>query len=69
VDSARSVATRRSGNNVAYARKPGVSLEQANADAKRVAAVIATIDPVRLRNSPGCGSAEDDLQIGIEYRW
>jgi putative ABC transport system permease protein len=44
-------ANRGSGNNVAYARrKPGVSLKQAEADARRVAAVIATIDPVRYRN-------------------
>jgi putative ABC transport system permease protein len=44
-------ANRGSGNNVAYARrKPGVSLQQAEADAKRIAAVIATIDPVRYRN-------------------
>ena len=44
-------ANRGSGNNIAYARrKPGVSLEQAEADAKRVAAAIATIDPARYRN-------------------
>ena len=35
----------------AYARrKPGVSVEQAKADAKRIAAAIATIDPARYRN-------------------
>jgi putative ABC transport system permease protein len=44
-------ANRGSGNNIAYARrKPGVSLDQAEADAKRVAAAIATIDPVRYQN-------------------
>ena len=31
-------------------RKPGVSLEQAKEDAKRVAAAIATIDPARYQN-------------------
>ena len=44
-------ANRGSRSNVAYARrKPGVSLKQAEAEAKRIAAVIATIDPVRYRN-------------------
>jgi putative ABC transport system permease protein len=44
-------ANRGSGNNIAYARrKPGVSLEQSEADAKRIAATIATIDPARYRN-------------------
>ena len=44
-------ANRGSGNNIAYARrKPGVSLEQAKADAKRVATAIAAIDPARYRN-------------------
>ncbi len=43
-------ANRGSGDNVAYARrKPGVSLEQAQADARRVAAAIAAIDPARYR--------------------
>src|SRR5262245_41284643 len=44
-------ANRGSGAYFAYARrKPGVSLEQAAAEAKRIAAAIATIDPVRYRN-------------------
>ena len=44
-------ANRGSGNNIAYARrKPGVSLEQAKADARRVATAIAAIDPARYRN-------------------
>jgi predicted permease len=44
-------ASRGSGISVAYARrKPGVSLEQAKADAKRVATAIAAIDPARYRN-------------------
>ena len=44
-------ANRGSGNNIAYARrKPGVSLEQAKADAKRVATAVAAIDPARYRN-------------------
>src|SRR5439155_11722410 len=44
-------ASRGSGISVAYARrKPGVSLEQAKADAKRVATAIAAIDPARYRS-------------------
>jgi predicted permease len=44
-------ASRGSSGYFAYARrKPGVSLEQANADAKRIAAVVATSDPARYRN-------------------
>src|SRR5262245_31093742 len=44
-------ANRNSRGYFAYARrKPGVSLEQADADAKRIAAVIAATDPVRYRN-------------------
>jgi predicted permease len=44
-------ANRGSQPYVAYARrKPGVPLKQAEADAKRIAAAIATIDPVRYRN-------------------
>ncbi|HSC29283.1 MAG TPA: ABC transporter permease, partial [Vicinamibacterales bacterium] len=44
-------ASRGSSNNIAYARrKPGVSLEQAEAEAKRIAAAITTIDPVRYQN-------------------
>ena len=43
--------SRGSANNFAYARrKPGVSLEQADADVKRVAAVVATTDPARYRS-------------------
>ncbi len=41
---------RGSGNYFAYARrKPGVSLDQARADARRVAAIIAAADPVRYQ--------------------
>ena len=44
-------ASRGSGISVAYARrKPGVSLEQAKADARRVATAVAAIDPARYRN-------------------
>src|SRR5688572_31783485 len=44
-------ASRGSGVSVAYARrKPGVSLEQAKADARRVATAVAAIDPARYRN-------------------
>ena len=44
-------ANRGSGNNIAYARrKPGVSLEQAKADARRVATAIAAIDPAHYQN-------------------
>jgi putative ABC transport system permease protein len=44
-------ASRGSGISVAYARrKPGVSLEQTKADARRVATAIAAIDPARYRN-------------------
>ena len=44
-------ASRGSGISVAYARrKPGVSLEQAKADAKRVATAVAAIDPARYQN-------------------
>jgi putative ABC transport system permease protein len=44
-------ANRGSGNNIAYARrKPGVSLDQAKADARRVATAIAAIDPARYQN-------------------
>ena len=51
LDPSPSDANRGSGNNIAYARrKPGVSLEQAQADAKRVATAIAAIDPARYRN-------------------
>ena len=43
-------ANRGSGNNVAYARrKPGISLEQAQADVRRVAAIVATKDPTRYQ--------------------
>src|SRR5262245_4411308 len=42
---------RGSGRYYAYARrKPGVSLEQAQADAKRVAAIIAATDPARYQS-------------------
>lgn len=42
---------RGSGFSIAYARrKPGVSLEQAKADARRVATAVAAIDPARYRN-------------------
>ena len=51
LDPSPSDANRGSGNNIAYARrKPGVSLEQAQADAKRVATAVAAIDPARYRN-------------------
>ena len=41
-------ASRGSGFSVAYARrKPGVSLEQAKADARRVATAVAAIEPAR----------------------
>ncbi len=44
-------ASRGSGLSVVYAhRKPGVSLEQAKADAKRVATAVAATDPARYRN-------------------
>jgi predicted permease len=44
-------ASRGSGISVAYARrKPGVSLEQAKADAKRVATAVAAIDPARYQD-------------------
>src|SRR5687767_14460129 len=44
-------ASRGSGVSVAYARrKPGVSLEQAKADARRVATAVAAVDPARYRN-------------------
>ena len=44
-------ASRGSGISVAYARrKPGVSLEQAKADARRVATAVAAIDPARYRD-------------------
>ena len=44
-------ASRGSGISVAYARrKPGVSLEQAKADARRVATAVAAIDPARYQN-------------------
>jgi putative ABC transport system permease protein len=44
-------ASRGSGMSGAYARrKPGVSLEQAQADARRVATAVAAIDPERYRN-------------------
>src|SRR5687767_5370746 len=44
-------ASRGSGFSVAYARrKPGVSLEQAKADARRVATAVAAVDPVRYRD-------------------
>ncbi len=44
-------ASRGSGTSVAYARrKPGVSLEQAKADARRVATAVAAIDPARYRD-------------------
>jgi len=43
-------ASRGSGAYFAYARrKPGVSLEQAQADVRRVAAIVAAIDPQRYR--------------------
>jgi putative ABC transport system permease protein len=43
-------ASRGSGGYFAYARrKPGVSLEQAQADVTRVAAIVAAIDPERYR--------------------
>ncbi len=51
LDPSPSDANRGSGNNIAYARrKPGVSLEQAQADARRVATAVAAIDPARYRN-------------------
>ncbi len=44
-------ANRGSGLSVAYARrKPGVSLEQAKADARRVATAVAAIEPARYQN-------------------
>jgi len=44
-------ASRGSGLSVAYARrKPGVSLEQAKADARRVATAVAAIEPARYQN-------------------
>jgi len=44
-------ASRGSGISVAYARrKPGVSLEQAKADARRVATAVAAIDPARYQD-------------------
>ncbi|HET7698023.1 MAG TPA: ADOP family duplicated permease, partial [Vicinamibacterales bacterium] len=44
-------ASRGSGLSVAYARrKPGVSLEQARADARRVAASVAAIEPARYQH-------------------
>ena len=50
----------------AYARrKPGVSLEQAQADAKRVAAAIATIDPVRYRNYTASVADLREATIGM----
>ena len=43
-------ANRGSQSNFAYARrKPGVSLEQARADVRRVAAIVAATDPKRYR--------------------
>jgi putative ABC transport system permease protein len=43
-------ANRGSGNNVAYARrKPGVSLEQAQADVRRSATIVAATDPQRYQ--------------------
>ena len=52
VDSARSVAARREPGQrqyFAYARrKPGVSLEQAQADVRRVAAIVAATDPAAV---------------------
>jgi putative ABC transport system permease protein len=43
-------ASRGSGQYFAYARrKPGVSLEQARADVRRVAAIVAATDPQRYR--------------------
>ena len=44
-------ANRGSGNNIAYARrKPGVSLEQAKADARRAATAVAATDTKRYQN-------------------
>jgi putative ABC transport system permease protein len=44
-------ASRGSGLSVAYARrKPGVSLERAKADARRVATAVAAIEPARYQN-------------------
>jgi len=59
-------ANRGSGNNIAYARrKPGVSLEQAQADARRVAAAITTIDPVRYRNYTAAVADLRESTIGL----
>ncbi len=50
LDPAQDAANRGSGRYAAYARrKPGVSLEQARADVRRVAAIVAATDPQRYR--------------------
>jgi putative ABC transport system permease protein len=50
LDPAQDAANRGSGRYSAYARrKPGVSLEQARADVRRVAAIVAATDPQRYR--------------------
>ena len=55
-------ANRGSGNNIAYARrKPGVSLDQAKADARRVATAIAAIDPALHRRKHASESRSTPL--------
>ena len=55
--------------NVAYARrKPGVSLEQAKADAKRVATAVAAIDPARYRNYTAGVADLREATIGCSAR-
>src|SRR5262245_43342039 len=59
-------ANRNSRGNFAYARrKPGVSVEPANADAKRIAAVIAATDPVRYRNYTATVVGLRDTMIAV----
>ena len=59
-------ANRGSGRYFAYARrKPGVSLEQADADAKRVATTIAANDPARYRIYTAASADLRELSIGI----
>src|SRR5262249_28625902 len=50
----------------AYARrKPGISLQQADADAKRIAAVIAATDPARYRSYTAGVAGLRDTMIAI----
>jgi predicted permease len=59
-------ASRGSGFSVAYARrKPGVSLEQAKADATRVATAVAAIDPARYQNYTAGVADLQEATIGM----